>query len=401
MSICYSLCYNERMKIGINASFLRKAETGIGQVTTHFLAELVRSEGNSPIFAKDEFFVYLEEDTELALAPNFHKRVLKPLYRRDDLLKKFWWERFAMPKQAKEDGCEGFVNLYQNPAVFPDATRHVMVVHDIIPEMFPEYLNNSRKRLYWQLTKSGMRQADHILAVSMRTEKDLIQRMELSADKVSVAYIDVDPLFQKPVSEMILSQAMRTYGLRPGYIYYGGGLDTRKNVEGLLRAFKLLIEESKREAEWKPGFLVISGTPMPGMAPLVTDVESVAKSLNLLPYVKILGRVPQRLLPALYRNASLFVFPSKYEGFGMPVVEAMRIGTPVAASKTGSLPEIGSDAILYFDPEKPRDMAQVIKRILTNTRLHRELSERGKTRADDFSWKRFVHKALTHVKQSA
>jgi glycosyltransferase involved in cell wall biosynthesis len=221
----------------------------------------------------------------------------------------------------------------------------------------------------------------------------LIQTLKVNPRKISVNYLDVDDLYKKEISEMESKKILKKYKLRPGYIYSGGGLETRKNIEGLIRTYAMLLNSNKKNKQIE-NFpqLVISGKLMPELAPLVMDAKSLLKELNLTKQIKLLDLVPQKDLPTLYKNAVMFVFPSLYEGFGLPILEAMNVGTPVAASKRTSLPEIGRDAVLYFDPEDMQDMAMVMKNILQNKDLRDELSRRGKERAKTFNWELFVKK---------
>lgn len=403
------------MKIGINASFARKENTGIGQVTVNFLRKLTefpissaaadqfpnKSQIQNFKSQKHKFFVYLERDlpADLKLPENFQKRVFLPPWKRDDLIRKIWWEKFSLPKMTKKDGCDVLLSLYQCPTVARN-TKHVMVVHDIIPKFFPEYLNNWRKKLYWNLTEKAIKKAKKIVAVSKRTEKDLIQHLGIEGEKIAVNYVDVDEIYKKDVSQGKNREVLKKYGLKAGYLYSGGGLEMRKNTEGVIRAYRYLLKLNKnlRFLEEIPQ-LVISGKLMPELAPLITDAEKLVRELNLTQHVKLLDFVPQKDLPALYANASLFVYPSFYEGFGLPVLEAMSRGTPVIASKTSSLPEVGGDAVLYCDPSDYKDIAMVMKNILTNKALRETLSKRGKERAGYFSWEKFVEKFLNIVRE--
>ncbi|HEX8974765.1 MAG TPA: glycosyltransferase family 1 protein [Patescibacteria group bacterium] len=391
------------MKIGINASFLRKQGTGIGQVTANFIKKLAEIQNpKSKILNEDmEFFLYLEEDADLELPENtassavkFHKVVFLPKYKRDDLIRKIWWEKFLLPTKAKKDECDVMLSLYQNPTIVSNA-KHIMVVHDIIPELFPEYLNNSRKKLYWKLTKKAIRKADKIIAISHRTEKDLVQHLVIDPKKITVVYEDVDAIYKKEISQQAEDDVLKKYGLEKGYIYHGGGLEKRKNTENLLRAYKMLLENNaKTHALEKIPKLVISGKLMPELSPLVTDAEALVKELDLEEKVVLLDYVPQEDLPGLYANAATFVYPSRYEGFGLPVLEAMNVGVPVITAKTSSLPEVGGDAALYCDPNDPHDMMLVLRNALSNERLRKTMVERGKLRAEKFSWDRFVEKIL-------
>lgn len=396
----YTIHNTHPKRIGINASFLRKPRTGIGQVTTHFLRALMREEGANSIFAKRKFILYLEEDIDWELPENFEKRILKTWWRRDDLIRKTWWERYILPRRARCDGCDTLLSLYQCPTVARGGMRHVMVAHDIIPRLMPQYANNWRKKLYWRLSERGLRKADALVAVSKRTEKDIIQHLHISAEKIGVAYIDVDPIFLKPVSDTRSSRVMEKYHIEAGYIYFGGGLDVRKNAESVLRAYRHLVKNKEKYpsiVDTRIPDLVISGKIVKQLAPLITDVESLAKSLNISNHVTFLGEVSQEDLPVLYKNARVFVYPSQYEGFGMPILEAMRMGTPVITSRTTSLPEIAGDAALYVDPDSVDDIASVLARAMRHKTVTDEMVRRGKSRAKRFSWKEFSKKILEKV----
>ncbi|MDX9913010.1 MAG: glycosyltransferase family 1 protein [Candidatus Moranbacteria bacterium] len=367
------------MKIGINASFARKPGSGIGEVTLNYLKTLAKSNKNF------EFILYLEEDLFFDLPSNFTKRIFLPFYKRDDLIRKIIWEKLLLPAKIKNDNCEAFISLYQCPTILPKNIRHTMVVHDIIPELFPNYINNWRKKYYWYLTKQAIKKADKIIAVSQNTKDDLIKYLKIDADRIIVRHIDVDPIYKKEIAELDSQAVLEKYELTPGYIYSGGGLDGRKNIDTLIYAYKILLDKNKNVPD-----LVISGKLMPQLAPLIIDVEKIVEELNIKDKVKVLGFVPQENLPALYKNASLFVYPSVYEGFGLPLLEAMSVGTPVATSNASSLGEIVRDAGILFDPESAEDMAQKIMQILNDEELRKQNTVKAKEYAQNFSWEKFI-----------
>lgn len=394
--------------VGINASFIRKPDTGIGQVTLNFLQKLAElgvsaqdgsiSGGKSYPPAgeagKLKVILYLEEDLpkSFKLPKNFEKRIFLPIWRRDDLIRKIWWEKYLLPRCARKDSCSVFISLYQCPTVFYGGEKHIMLVHDIIPKLFPEYLGNSRKKLYWRLTKKGIAAANRIITISKRTEKDLVQKLDIPSEKITTSYIDVDPIYKKKPTGKEKARVLKKYRLKPGYILAGGGMEVRKNVEGVVRAYQFLRERFKNEKPLPK--LVIYGKLLPELAPLATDVEKLVKELNLTKSVKLLGRTPQKDLPALFANAEVFVYPSRYEGFGLPVLEAMNAGTPVIAGKTSSLPEVGGDSILYCHPDDIHDIAMVIRNVLLNKNLRETLAARGRERSRMFSWGKFTKKVL-------
>lgn len=388
------------MRVGINASFLRKRATGIGQVTQHFLEELSHSlDELTRVFQEPiEFFVYLEEDapTDVRMSPSYTVRALLPLlWKRDDLIRKILWETYTFPMQAKKDGCDVLLSLYQSATIAPRGMKHLMVVHDIIPHFFPEYLNNARKKLYQHLIEKAIVRADHVVAVSVKTEKDLIAHLGALSSKISVNPIDVDPIFKRTVSLHQAHEVLQKYSLHQGYIYAGGGLEKRKNIESLLIAYKLLLERNNKEKfVFSLPKLVISGKLMPELSPLIVDVERLVKEMNLSTCVRVLGFVPQEDLPALYNQALFFVFPSVYEGFGLPVLEAMSQGTPVLSSQTTSLPEVGKDAVMYCDPHDVDDIVRGMHAMFTNKEFRATLGTRGQLRSKDFSWSSFTRKIV-------
>lgn len=366
------------MKIGINASFARKFNTGIGQVTVNYLKALDKNIKNN------EYFLYLEEELEFNFS-SFKKRVFLPLWRRDDLIRKIWWEKFLLPKKIKEDGCEEFLSLYQCPTIISKKIKHTMVVHDIVPKLFPEYLNNFRKRIYWSLTERAIKKADKIIAISEHTKNDLMRYLDIPENKIEVRYIDVDNLYKREIPDEEVIQILEKYRLTPGYIYNAGGLDIRKNIKKLIEAYEILLKKNGDIPT-----LVISGKLRPGMDPLITDAEKIIKEKGIEDKVRLLDFVPQEDMPALSRGAKIFFYPSLYEGFGLTVLEAMNVGIPVVTAKVSSIPEIGGSAVKYFDPKDSEDMAAKINELLNDEGTRNKMIAAGKIQAQKFSWEKFI-----------
>jgi len=379
-------------RIGINASFLRKPYTGIGQVTANVLREIARREsfpvGGQEVDAKEfRWFVYLDEPDTSGVPERFSARPLGCMWKRDDLARKFLFERFLIPHAARRDRLDAFVSLYQSATVIPrlSGIRHAMVVHDIIPEVLPEYLDNARKRFFWKRMKHGMKRAEKILAVSSHTEKDLIKHVSIAPERISVAPIDVDPIFSEPVSRKRLFTVKSHYGLGDRYFLVAGGLEARKNVENTILGYEKLLDMFGSDTP----DLAVAGTLLPHLAPLVTDVETLVRERNLTQKVKILGTVAQHDMPVIYAGAIAAVFASRYEGFGMPVLEAMRAGTPVITTKRTSIPEVAGDAARYCGTDTA-DIARALEEVMEDETLRAELRRRGTERAKLFSWERFA-----------
>ena len=380
------------MKIGINASFLRKPDTGIGQVSRGFVEELTKlaiSNFQFPIskHKEIEFFLYLENDTEIKLPKSFHKRVFLPkFWKRDDLIRKIWWEKLLLPRRIRQDQCDIFISLYQCPTFLPKNIRHKMLVHDLIPKIFPEYLDNWRKKFYVYLSNQAIRHADEIITVSDWSKKDIHKYLNIPSERIKAAHQGVGKEFLEKSTGAEDNQILEKYGIFGRYIFYIGGFDARKNIPGLLEAFAKLSENY----EINDIDLVLGGEDKSRFSHLFTDVKGEIEKLELAEKVKLIGFVAQKDLPALYRNCELYVLPSLYEGFGRMALEAMASGAPTAVSKTSSLPEVGGDAVLYFNPHDPNEMARVMGKVLRNNKLRLRLSEKGKDRAQKFSWESFV-----------
>jgi glycosyltransferase involved in cell wall biosynthesis len=397
------------MRIGINASFLRKPGTGIGQVTCNFLEKLQEfsiSNFQFPINdskvkiskiedEKIEIILYTEESVDMELPENFKIRNFLPWWKRDDLVRKWLWER-QVAQEAEKDGCEVFLSLYQTATFFPQTFRHVMIVHDLIPRLFPEYQGNMRQRWHWKAVERGILQASQIIAVSESTKNDLVE-FGRDGGTIEIAYPDAAPVFLKEVSVEDSKRVLQKYSLTPGYLYHGGGLEIRKNGERLLGAYKMLVEQSLTSGISVPP-LVISGKIFSEDNRLATPVRSIIRELHLENQVRLLDFVPEEDLPALYKNALFFIYPSLYEGFGLPVIEAFHMGTPVMTSDVASLPEVARDAALYIDPESVPSIASGLERLLVDSTLRKTLGEVSRQELTRFGWVQFTEKVIRVLK---
>jgi glycosyltransferase involved in cell wall biosynthesis len=374
------------MKIGINASFLRKPDTGIGQVTRGFISEIIKDHSD-----KNEYFLYLEKDIDLTLPKRFHKRIFLPmLWRRDDLIRKVWWEKFLLPRRVKKDGCDVFISLYQCPTFLSKNIRHKMLVHDLIPKVFPEYLDNWRKKIYFHLSCQAIRHADEVVTVSEWSKKDIQKYLKVPKEKIKMAYPSVGAEFFEKGNHEKDNKVLEKYGIFGRYIFYVGGFDFRKNVPGLLRAFKKLL----KRYEISGVNLVLGGEDKSKYSPLFTDIQRETKELEIENEVNPIGFVEQKDMSALYRQCEFYILPSFYEGFGLMPLEAMASGAPAAIAKSSSLLEVGGDAVLYFNPYNTEEMTRVMGKILQNMKLRHRLHEKGQERAKKFTWKKFVETIL-------
>lgn len=365
--------------------------TGIGQVTSNFLKELTLH----PIESV-RFIVYCQAMPVLDfdLPNNCEIKVLTPWWKRDDVLRQWLWE-WQLSREVLRDGCDVFFSLYQSATMFSFSSRvrHVMLVHDLIPKLFPEYLHKWSNKLHYQAILQSIKRVSHIITPSHTTKKDIERELHIESHKVTVVNLGVAAPFFESIDNVTLESRLKPYGIKPGYWYHGGGLEIRKNTEAVLRAYAMLM------AEGFPGLplLVISGKIHAETNPLATPVKRLIEELHLTDRVKLLGAVPQADLSLLYRGASVFLFPSSYEGFGLPVLEAFASGVPVITTKTGALEELtqGEVALTVTTGLKLVDeLVLQMKTVTQDTEQAQRMVRLARTQAEAYTWQAFTQQVV-------
>jgi glycosyltransferase involved in cell wall biosynthesis len=267
---------------------------------------------------------------------------------------------------------------YIHPDVYP--LRHVLVVPDIQHEFFPDFFSEQaleeRRRLYGD----SIRRADHICAISEFTRQTLIERLGVAPDKITAIPLAADPIFTTCHEPLDDTARLRKYGLTTGsYLFFPGHTWHHKNHRAAIAALRILRDKYGLTPQ-----LVCTG----GAREAQLAIEQQIAESGLEHQVRFLGYCPHDDLPALYRGAASLIFPSLFEGFGMPVLEAMACGCPVVCSNTTSLPEIAGDAALLVDPADSEALADAASQLLRDADLRAELSARGVRQAARFSWRR-------------
>jgi glycosyltransferase involved in cell wall biosynthesis len=263
--------------------------------------------------------------------------------------------------------------------------RSVVTIHDCIHLMFPQYLPSKLAHVYAKGSMwSAARKANRILTVSEASKRDILRFFDVRPDKVAVIYNAIDERFLAPADAERMDLVKQRYQLDHPFVLYVGNIKPHKNIERLIDAF------GRARSRGCPDDvkLVIIGDEIskyPGLR------QSVHKH-KLDKHVRFLGFQPMETLAAFYRLARAFVFPSLYEGFGLPPLEAMACGTPVVTSNVSSLPEVAGDAALLVDPYDAEAIAAGICQALTDEPLRTELIARGYERARSFSWAQSVKK---------
>ncbi len=269
-----------------------------------------------------------------------------------------------------------------NVEVMPD------IQHEYHPEFFSPHALEERRRIY---TASAQRAA-HICAMSEFTRQTLIERLGIPPDRITTTHLAADPMFHSESSaRRDHYRVLDKYGLRSGeYLLFPANTWRHKNHAVALEALRVL-----REAYGLDPLLVCPGTPKEAHGELLAKV----KDARLESRVRFLGYCHPTYLPALYQGAAALVFPSLFEGFGMPLLEAMWCDCPVVCSNVTSLPEVAGDAALLVDPRSPEELAHAVNRVLTDTDLRRRLIERGRERVKRFSWGKFTREVVSVLHQ--
>jgi glycosyltransferase involved in cell wall biosynthesis len=256
--------------------------------------------------------------------------------------------------------------------------RNIVVVHDLGFLLHSEYLTEHDRLYYGRLVPRSLRRADRIVAVSGSAKDELVEHFHVREQDVAVVNPAVDGTRFKPRSQQEIDRVAAKYALRAPYILYTGTLEPRKNVVGLLDSYAALEPELRARFQ-----LVLVG----GKGWLDAEIERRLKELAELDILTT-GYAPDGDLPALYSGASLFVYPSFYEGFGMPPLEAMACGTPVITSDNSSLPEVVGDAAIKIPARDTQALSAAVERVLGDPQLAASMRERGLLQAQRFTWER-------------
>jgi len=376
------------MKIGIDIRpLMEKPYFGVGEYTFHLLDNLFK------IDQKNEYFLFY----------NSLKSVTENLPKWDYPHVKFigfrWPNKFFnlsqkffhLPKVDKliKGGVDVFFLPNQHFISLSSDCYKVITVHDLTFEQFPEFFTFKR-RLWHKLVnlKKLTQEFDKIISVSQSTADDLVNLYGLKRDKIVVIH---SGLFKDKIDEDTINRVKIKYNLPKEFIFCLGRLEPRKNISGLILAFDKLIEEiGERGDDNSLRQLLIAGSP----GWLWRTVQKAIKKVKHKNNIRFIGYLPEKDKFAFYHLATLFVYPSFYEGFGFPVLEAMGCGCPVITSFSSSLPELVNSAGILVDPDNLISLKEAMKKLLLEKELREKLSEEGLIQARKFDWQQTARKTL-------
>jgi glycosyltransferase involved in cell wall biosynthesis len=345
------------VKITIAAWHLKNQNVGIGR----YCREMIEALGRVDPF--NEYQILIPESTHpFQPKPNFHYRLLQfPLFRRR------FWEQAAPLIGGRSD----LLHFPYDSCVMWKRDRFVVTIHDIKPLLFPELRSktNLTSRIESWLIGDRWAKIDQVITISEHSRKDILARFPLRPDQVSVTPMGFDAARFRPGT--VPSEG------KP-YVLCVAGSDPTKNVGCLVDAYGRMPAAMRREVD-----LVLAGDVCKR-----ADIRESVRKLGLESHCKLLGILPDQDLIRLYQQAMLFVFPSLYEGFGLPVLEAMACGIPVICSNTSSLPEVVGETAVMIDPRNADQLAAALGELLRSPARRQELATKALARAKEFTWER-------------
>jgi len=365
------------MNLGIDISQIVYKGTGVSRFTEGLVdAILTYDFENRWTF----FFSGLQQKPKEKLLQKIHSKKQKLIqWNLPPTALSLLWNDIHFIKPSFTKKLDWFISSdWTEPAAF---SKKATIVHDLVFKKYPEtvhqkIINNQTKRLRWATQESDM-----IFADSVSTKKDLLEVYKINEDKVQINYPGVS-VSHKDLDKQEKLSVLKKYELNESFMLTVGKVEPRKNIKMLVEAYNAL-----REEENLPDLVIVG---------LQGWDSEVAQNEN----IHYIGYVSDYELAALYQSALCFIFPSIYEGFGYPVIEAMAYGCPVATSKTSSLAEIAEkDTALTFDPFNKMEISEAILALIKDRSLRQSLIEKGLARSEEFAWKRYIDTLLTQLKK--
>ena len=372
------------MRVAINGWFWDQPSTGSGQTVRYLVPALVAQDSTLAIS-----LVVPEWATRGQAIGEMPERVtLTPVPCRPGNLGKLWFEQRTFPRTCRQLGADLAHIPYFASSLSP-LLPTVVTIHDLIPMILPEYRGSVLVRLYTSLVASAAARARLVLTDSEASKRDILSHLELADTRVHVVYLAPGAHYQPVDDPDRLEAVRRKYDLPEDFALWLSGFDVRKNAQSLLHAYTWVYEAL---GDYHP--LVMAGVTPEEDTRFFPDPRRIAAELGGSDAVRFPGWVDEADKPALYSAATVFVYPSRYEGFGLPILEAMACGTPVVTSNAASLPELAGAAAFQVDPDDPRQLGAAIIALCVQEDLHAEMREKGLAQAAQFTWEKTARETL-------
>ena len=370
-------------RIGINAQKLSTSQSYHAAGSSRYVYNLLRELRQAA--EPEEFVSYVgarHAPAELAPTPQFSLATTR--FPTDRAAARIIWEQFVLPGRLRRDGIgllHGTVNAL--PAAWRGPA--VATILDLTFLLMPQAFNRGNRTYLSWAVRLAARKANRIITISDATRRDVIRLLGVPEERVRRIYCGVEGRFTPLRGTIELAEFRARRGLPDDFILYLGTMEPRKNVGRLVQAYAELRRRGETAAP-----LVLAGGKGWGEEAIFAEVERSGYAMD----IRYVGYVPEEEMPLWYNAATFFVYPSEYEGFGLPPLEAMACGTPVITSDSSSLPEVVGDAGILVDPKDTDAITDAMQRLIANPSLRSELAECGPRRASTFTWKRMAAETL-------
>ena len=362
------------MRLAINGWFWNQPTTGSGQTVRYLLPALLEQQ---PAL---EIILVVPGEASRPDIPLPARVNWVPVPVRPGHLGKLWFEQVTFPRLCRQLQADlAHVPYFASPLDPPVPT--VVTIHDVIPLVLPAYRGNALVRLYTSLVAAAAGRARMILADSQASQRDILARLRVRPERVRVVYLAPAPHYRPIADEVQLAAVRQRYDLPDAFVLWLSAFDVRKNARAVLCAHTWV--HAALEGAYP---LVMAGALPSRDTRFFPDPRRMAAELGLEQAVRFPGRIDETDKPAVYSAATLFVYPSRYEGFGLPILEAMACGTPVVTSNVTSLPELAGAAAFQLHPDDTRGLAGAMIALCTQPELCHSLREKGLQQAAGFSW---------------
>jgi len=355
------------MKVGIDArGAVKYRGTGIGTYTHQLIRHLKALGGDEyRIFWPGEEYYGLDQAED-------------GIFHLFEIHRERYWEEVFIPDCLVREKLDVY-HVPQNGLGLPEKKycKFVVTIHDLIPYLFPETVGKGYLKEFLERMPHIVEQADKIITVSRCSKEDLVRILDVPEDKIAVIHEAPEPFYRPVPKEQARAFVREHYGIKGPFILYLGGYSPRKNLRTLINAYREIIRETAQPVD-----LVMVGRDSKEQK----DIQVLSELANLKRPVLWPGYVPTHHLPYFYNAAEIFVYPSLYEGFGLPPLEAMACGTPTITTGVSSLPEVVGDAAILVAPHDHCQLAQGIHNLLTNRELAIEYRKKGLDRVSRFTW---------------